>query len=331
MGTNTTEIANDNISVLLGAIDPKFNDTDDFLDIVQWNLRWFDGNEPEKVAKIEQVLSILNSDIFVFQEIAHGSLDGMAQSLKAAGKGNYQVAYGDTGGQQRVAIMWDMDWVRTKDDIRELFAKKEVTTPSGKDVFPRQPLWSYFYCKSTISNKRGIDFQLVGLHLKSQMDRGNTGEDDLQRTLSCAKLADWLVKDGNNYDADCILLGDWNEPPTAKAWGTMRDLEKNNIVKFEKINDPSDYSHLYYRNKNDVGSLLDLKIVTSDFATQMNKTGGTIKWIALENLMASNASAAEIKKLIDSIKNDITDHLPVLTRFGVNSKSKSKATKNRDN
>ncbi|MBM2816417.1 MAG: Endonuclease/exonuclease/phosphatase [Ignavibacteria bacterium] len=314
------KIPNDNISELLGGIDKKFIDNDDFLDIVQWNLRWFNSMDKDRAKKIEKVLSLLNSDIFVFQEIADGSLDDIAKSLSENGKGSYQVAYGTTGGQQRIAIMWDMEWVRTKDDIIELFGKNTVTTPNGKDVFPRLPLWSYFFCKSTISNRRGFDFQLVGLHLKSQMDKEGTNEDNLQRTLSAAKLSDWLIKEGNRFDSDIIILGDWNEPPDAEAWESLRNLEKNKNVKFTKINDKTNFSHLYYLNRNDVGSLLDLRVVTSPFAKEMNKTGGTIHWLALEELLSGSATAGEVKKIINEIKTEITDHLPVLTRFGVSKK-----------
>jgi hypothetical protein len=150
------------------------------------------------------------------------------------------------------------------------------------------------------------------------MDKSGTGEDDLQRRLSAGKLANWMEKDANNYDADILMLGDWNEPPSADAWSSIRKLEKENKVLFEKINDPSNFSHLYYRNKNDVGSLLDLRVVTSPFAKQMNKkTGGTIRWLALETLLSGDATAGEIKKIINEIKKEVTDHLPVLTRFGI--------------
>jgi len=310
------KIPNDNISQLIGGFNPKFIDSDDFIDIVQWNLRWFNSREPARAKKIEQVLSALNSDIFVFQEVADGSLDGIAKSLSDSGRGSYEVKYGTTGGQQRIAVMWDIEWVRLKDDVKELFGKNTVTTPSGKDVFPRLPLWSYFFCKSTANNKRGFDFQLVGLHLKSQMDQGGTGEDELQRTLSASKLSDWLVKDANNFDADTLLVGDWNEPPSAKAWSAFDALEKEKKVKFRKINDETNFSHLYYRNKNDVGSLLDLRVVTSPLAKEMNRTGGTIRWLALEDLLSSDANAGAIKKVIEEIKKEITDHMPVLTRFG---------------
>jgi len=311
-------IENDSISELLGGVDPKFIDQEDFIDVIQWNLRWFNRMNTERAKKIEMILSVLNSDIFVFQEIEAGSLDDIAASLTASGRGSYKVEYGTTGGQQRIAVMWDMEWVRSKDEIRELFGKNTVTTPGGKDVFPRLPLWGYFFCKSTISNKRGFDFQLVGLHLKSQLDKGGTGEDNLQRTLSAAKLSDWLLKEANNFDSDTILLGDWNEPPDAAAWESFRLLEKNNKVKFSKINDKTNFSHLYYRNRNNVGSLLDLRVVTTPFAREMNKTGGAIHWLALSELLKNSSSAAEVRKVIEEIKTEITDHMPVLTRFGVN-------------
>jgi endonuclease/exonuclease/phosphatase family metal-dependent hydrolase len=321
--TTTKEIANDNISSLLKGVDPNYIDNDDYIDIVQWNLRWFNSMEKDRVTKIEQVLSLLNSDIFVFQEIAENSLDGIAQSLSEKGKGNYKVAYGTTGGQQRIAIMWDMDWVRTKDDVKELFGKKAVTTPSGKDVFPRLPFWSYFYCKSTISNKRGFDFQLVGVHLKSQMDQAGTGEDKLQRTLSAAKLSDWLVKEANNFDADTIILGDWNKDPNSEEWESLHALEEAKKVKFTAINDSTNFSHLYYINKKEWGSLLDLRVITSPLAKQMNKTtGGSIRWFTIDELIKSDASAAKIKKILNEIKSEVSDHMPVLTRFGLSKRKK---------
>ena len=126
------------------------------------------------------------------------------------------------------------------------------------------------------------------------------------------------MKEANNFDSDTILLGDWNEPPDAAAWESFRLLEKNNKVKFSKINDKTNFSHLYYRNRNNVGSLLDLRVVTSPFAKEMNKAGGTIQWLALSELLKKSSSAAEVRKVIEEIKTEITDHMPVLTRFGVN-------------
>jgi exonuclease III len=311
--------ANDNITKLIGKVLPQYHDTDDYIDIVQWNLRWFNSKEPKRVDAIYKVLAQLNSDIFVFQEVADGSVDGLAERLTKAGLGTYEAYYGSTGGQQRVAFMYDTEWVRRKDEVAELFGRDAVTTPRGKDVFPRLPLWGYFYCRSTRSNMRGFDFQLVGLHLKSQLDRGGLGEDELQRTLACGSLMNWLEKDADALDSDALLVGDWNEGPEAKAWASARLLEKRKRVKFSSINDASDFSHLYYRNRNDVGSRLDLRLATSELASQLNKantTDSAINWVTLDQLLGSTAQAKEVKALIKRIKDEVTDHLPVLTRFG---------------
>lgn len=314
-----TTISNDNVSKMIGKILPNYQDNDDFIDIVQWNLRWFNSQEPKRENAIFKILSVLNSDIFVFQEVADGSLDNIAARLTKAGLGYYEVAYGTTGGQQRIAFMYDTEWVRRKDDVNELFGKKNVTTPSGKDVFPRLPLWSYFYCKSTVSHKRGFDFQLIGLHLKSMMDLQGNNEDELQRTLACAKLMDWLEKDGNSFDADSIMLGDWNEPPSAKAWASARALEKDKRVKFESINDNSDFSHLYYINKDHIASRLDLRLATTALAKNLNQDNlkrSTVRWVTLDNLIGADPSASEIRAYIKEIGKEVSDHMPVLTRFG---------------
>jgi hypothetical protein len=95
-------------------------------------------------------------------------------------------------------------------------------------------------------------------------------------------------------------------------------LEADKKVKVMEINnDETNFSHLYYRNRNDVGSLLDLREVTSPFGKEMNKKRGTIHWLALEYFLQSDEKAVTVKKIISEIENEITDHMPVLTRFGV--------------
>ena len=163
-------IANDNISKsLVGEIPDQYKDNNEFLDIISWNIRWFNDSDPKRVAKIVEILGSLNADMFIFQEIRHNSLDIVARRLMEKGAGDYKVVYGSTGGDQRIAIMYDFDWVKSKDDIQELFGKGNVRTTEGKDAFPRLPLWGYFAAKSIEPDKRGFDFQLAGVHLKSQM------------------------------------------------------------------------------------------------------------------------------------------------------------------
>jgi hypothetical protein len=258
-------------------------------------------------------LGVLNSDIFVFQEIQPGSLDGIARVLTEEGKGIYEVLYGTTGGDQRVAIMYDTQWIRAKDDIVELFGKGQVKTGDNKDAFPRLPFKGYFVAKSPNPGKSGFSFQLVGVHLKSQMGDGGS-----QRRTASEKLCWWLEKEASEIDADTIIIGDWNKEPDSSDWEAIHKLEKEGKVKFSSINDKTDFSHLYYKNKNDLGSRLDIALVSTDaFQTMKNKKTDVIQWTTINDLLqsASQQKVAEIKAILNDIKENISDHMPLFTRY----------------
>lgn len=320
-----TKIANDNISELLGnRIPDQYKDSDEFLDIISWNLRWFNSMEKKRADKIYQVIATLNADLFVFQEVEDESLDGIRDKLNEKGLGSYRTHYGKTGGNQRIAFMYDFNWVRAKDNLEELFGKKTVITPSGKDVFPRLPLWGYFYTRSISASLRGFDFQVAGLHLKSQLDKSGTGEDKLQRELAARRLATWLEHESIEHDSDSILIGDWNESPDKDTWDVFGMMENENKVAFRNINDPSDFSHLYYKNRINWGSRLDLAVVSSNMAIKMKGKPSPILWLSLEELIESDASAGQVKAIIKEIKDEVTDHLPVHNRFYLAASRKKK-------
>jgi endonuclease/exonuclease/phosphatase family metal-dependent hydrolase len=109
---------NDNLSIALEDIVP---------DVVAWNIRYFHDKDKKRVDTICAVLGELNADIFVLEEILEGSLQIVIDNLHSAGAGNYKVAYGTTGGDQRVAIMYDLDWIRAKETVAELFAKGQIS------------------------------------------------------------------------------------------------------------------------------------------------------------------------------------------------------------
>jgi endonuclease/exonuclease/phosphatase family metal-dependent hydrolase len=310
-------IKNDNLSKALkgviGELPEKFKDSDEFLDIISWNLCWFNVKDKERVDNVIQILSALNSDVFVFEEIQPGSLDGVAETLSEAGLGNYNVVYGNTGGDQRVAIMYDTDWVRAKDNIGELFGKGEVKTGDNKDAFPRLPLRGYFQCKSTQPDQDGFSFQLVGVHLKSQMNGGGS-----QRRTAAEKLCWWLEKEASDVDADTIIMGDWNKGPEDEDWKPIHDLEDDGQVEFRKINDSTDFSHLYYKNKNELGSRLDIALVSSEVKRNVVSEGAeVVKWTTINDLVDDTQSrtAAQIKETLSNIKKHVTDHMPLFTRY----------------
>lgn len=308
-------IANDNISKsLIGEIPDQYRDNNEFLDIISWNIRWFNDTDPKRVARIVEILGSLNADIFIFQEIRNNSLDMVARRLSESGAGDYKVVYGTTGGDQRVAIMYDFEWVKLKDDIQELFGKGVVKTSTGKDAFPRLPLWGYFTAKSPEPDKRGFDFQLAGVHLKSQMG-ADSGVP--QRRKAAETLAAWLTTEANILDADTIIIGDWNAAPDKTEWSAIHDLENNRLVLFEQVNDSSDFSHLYYRNRHDIGSRLDIVLVSTEAAEKLQGPADVVRWLSLDQLLESNPNVAAIKAYLKQIKEDLSDHMPIFTRYYV--------------
>jgi endonuclease/exonuclease/phosphatase family metal-dependent hydrolase len=310
-------IANDNLSKslknLIGDISSHYKGSDEFVDIISWNLRWFNHREKERLKNITQILGFLNADIFVFQEVQEGSLEEVVTALEKSGAGYYNVIYGSTGGGQRIAYMYDTEWVRTKDDVSELFGKGVVKTGDNKEVFPRLPLYSYFLAKSSNASKSGFSFQMLGVHLKSQMGDGSS-----QRRIAAEKLAHWLEKEANDVDADTIIMGDWNKAPNDNDWAALHKLESEKKVKFKSINDASDFSHLYYQNKTDIGSRLDIALVTSSASKQMiGKRTEVANWLTVNDIVktASTKTAAEINTTLNNIKDNISDHMPLLSRY----------------
>ena len=167
--TRSIPASNDNLSRYLKDFVPDELEGDDrFLDLVTWNIKFFNNRDPQRVETITSILRELNADLFVFQEIELGSLDSVASELTQSGAGLYKVAYGSTGGDLRVAFMYDMEWVKASMNISELFADNPTVQVDGrqKPVFPRLPLHSTFVA---YREEQPFDFHLVGVHLTSQI------------------------------------------------------------------------------------------------------------------------------------------------------------------
>lgn len=301
---------NDNLSVSFKNLVPeKYRGTDQYLDIVAWNIRYFHHKDKKRVARVTDILTALNADVIVCEEILDQSLNEVAEGLTKRGAGHYEVVYGTTGGNQRVAMLYDLDWVRAKDDIREVYKKGEFTV-DGKEVFPRLPLLGFFTSISHVSNP--FEFQLMGLHLKSQM---GGGED--QRRKAAETLADWLQKDAPHVDADVILIGDWNAAPDADVWKPFHKLEQEGKAAFRSVNDKDDFSHLMFKNKKNFGSRLDLGAISASAEEEIRSPVETVRWTTLTKLLAKNPEGKAIQKYIKTMRTSVSDHMPVVTRFYV--------------
>jgi endonuclease/exonuclease/phosphatase family metal-dependent hydrolase len=305
--------SNDNISRgfdAVGIIPERLRGSDLFLDIVTWNIRFFHHHDADRVKRVTDILAVLNADIIVLQEILNASLAPVADGLRANGAGHYEVAYGTTGGNQRVAMLWDLDWVRSKDDVRELFGRGQVMTADGKDAFPRLPLWSAFTLRQQRVDADPFDFQLVGVHLKSQRGGGDT-----QRRLAGEWLASWLDSTAPHYDADVVVLGDWNEPPDSTNWQALHALEDQGRALFRSINNQTAISHFYYKNRSDLGSRLDLAALSIAASDEVAGDPEVVRWAHLDTFLETQPRASEIKEFLKELSQDVSDHMPVITRF----------------
>ena len=192
-----------------------------------------------------------------------------------------------------------------------------MLTSDGKDAFPRLPLYAYFTGKTRESDP--FDFQLLGVHLKSQRESNPAhGEGGVagvaQRRLAAQKLADWLTLEAPKCDSDAVIVGDWNAPPTDKVWEPLTRLGEKRIA-FRGLNKSNEISYLMYRNRQDVGSRLDLSAATVAAHKEMASDPAVVHWKPFDDLINSTASAADIKAYVNDIRTNISDHMPVLTRF----------------
>ncbi len=327
-----TESSEDRISRLLNAkklVPAKYAGSDRYFDLVSWNIAWFDAADPERVQVITEVLSQINADMFVLLEIADdGALDEVVAALAKRKAGYYSTCFGGTGGQQRVVLMWNRDWVRAKETPGDLFADRNPQLPAefgvGKQkVFPRLPVWGYFEVRPpphTVGE--GFSFELMGVHLKAQgpAPAGYKGPDKRwgipQRTAAAKTIARWLQQPAEHYDTDVIVAGDWNATASEAEWKSLQKLEKTGEVHFQGINHDTEVSHLVRLNAGGpAGSRLDLHLVTDAASAALvpDQAGVVIQWRFFDELDA--LPAADRRKLFSRLKSRFSDHLPVVSRF----------------
>lgn len=327
---------NDNISRAMKDLVPEeFKDTNRFIDVVQWNLEWFGASKSTERDKARRglvidILAALNSDLFIFQEVAGptsdgrypGALDDVAEALTKRGVGDYAVFYTNAGGEQRVAMMYDREWLRAKADVAELFPKGQYAE-DGKDPFAgRTPLHGHFTARVVPAEPGGddapadsgkFDFQVLGVHLKAMT------EGAAQREQSAKILAEWLVTDAPKVDADVMIMGDWNAPPGDPCWRPIHDLEQNGKVKFQEINDASDFSYLWLQNRSDkFVSRIDLSVVSlSSMSEVPAKYAQVIRWKPIQKVIqeAGDMTSKEVVAVMKGIKEAVSDHMPTVNRF----------------
>ncbi len=325
-------IDNDNLAPALSDLVPQeYIDSDRYLNIVQWNMEWFGAaksraRDKKRYNLVRDILATFNADLFVLQEIAGpspdgrypGVLDGLAQELTEMGRGDYRVEYTAAGGEQRVAAMWDRDFVRAKSEVKDLFERGKYQKPGEKDPFGgRTPLYGYFEGRVITDEGESpdrLDLQILGVHLKAMADSV------AQRQESAEILLDWLTQKAPTVDSDVLIMGDWNAPPKDASWSPIHAAEKRNRnIHFTDINDDSDFSYLWLANKADkYVSRIDLAVMTLCSETPPpDEVAQVVKWRPITDALqqAGQLTDSRVRAVMADLKEHVSDHLPTITRF----------------
>lgn len=148
------------------------------------------------------------------------------------------------------------------------------------------------------------------------------GDGHVQRLASARVLANWLSLEAAEVGADALILGDWNAPPDDPCWKPFHDLEiaQPEAVRFREINDPSDFTYLWLRNQTTkFVSRIDLAAVSLASDTQPDNAllGRAIRWKPINEAIAraGNMKDREVRQVLAQVKETISDHLPVISRF----------------
>jgi len=186
------------------------------------------------------------------------------------------------------------------------------------EVFPRRPLWGHFEALSDNAAREGFTFELVGVHLKSQMQiRGYKGRGGTrQRNEAAKRLVEWLESPSEHYDEDVLIIGDWNARPDEDEWKPFDALEKQKQIDFKSINPSDELTHVARLNKSGpAGTRLDLHLITrtADVKKVTKEQAIVIRWDFFDHL--SELSGVDRDQLFKAMKMNFSDHLPVASRF----------------
>ncbi|WP_150286315.1 endonuclease/exonuclease/phosphatase family protein [Rhabdaerophilum calidifontis] len=300
-------VENDNLGKIVfnDFLTPEQRGSDKFLDLVTWNIKWFNVKDPKRVDLIAQIMAEINADVFVLQEIEDQSMEPVIRKLFEYGAGSYKSYYGSLGGDQRVTLLYDTAFVRATSNPTELFSPDLVIPGTRKRVFPRLPVQVGLtvLAREPSGELSPFDFELVGLHLKSQRPDASGDDGTAQREEAARKLAEWI--EGDATDSDLIMAGDWNTLAERPEFAPIRALEEKGEVAFESYNPKNEASHLFKNGKKSRLDYIMLSAGASKATSAAHTKAEVLQWTKLDGS----------RKALEWIVDNVSDHLPVIGRF----------------
>ena len=251
--------------------------TDSTFDVITWNVEHFPKSDDITMAKVREVVSMLEPEVVAFQEIddtAH--FREMIDELEG-----YEPIIGDYS-YAPMCFIYKVDSVSVN-NIQQLFADDDSS-------FPREPL--VLDCSF-----RGEDFIVVSNHLKccgdGVLDESNSSDEENRRLEAIKSLKNYI--DIHWEDRNVIVVGDFND--------VLEDEVENNVF-MPFLNDADNYLfadiNISYGSSEDFSypswpSHLDHILITDELFERSNaqviKVDENIGWSAYDA--------------------DISDHRPV--------------------
>jgi len=241
--------------------------------------------------KLAQIIDLLDLELVSIVEVENkAALDKLVVNLPKDENGDpvYDDKIGQSGGKQRIGIIFKKDEISFLDGPKELSELQEAWT-STKDLFPRLPLYAYIRAGT-------FDFHFIALHLKAMFDFDSIK----RRERELEKLRDW-VEAKLSSDKDVVIVGDMNEvlgsAPFAK-------LNENNKFYFCTSELSCEYSYI------GIKSLIDHIIVS--------KVSGGSKVEYVERSIRVFPTDILLKHLygnLETLEDRLSDHRLIFCTF----------------
>lgn len=249
--------------------------------VMSWNLETF-PLVPDTASRVAEILTDIRPDVVSVQEIQDPAA---FLALPDVLPGYAAVLNDDPGGFLRVGILYNTS--------RVALSEVETLFYGNFYAFPRPPLKAHVTVMG--AEPPGIDFTLLVLHLKAQLD----AESQARRRAACEALDTWIRGQlAAGPELDVVLAGDWNDelgdPPQYNVFQGFLDDPATYAFLTAPAAEAGEFSYLPFE------SMIDHVLVTTDALGEYGD--GTTEVLHLE------ASYPEYEA-------SVSDHRPVLVRF----------------
>lgn len=188
-------------------------------DVCFMPLRFFGPRSEGQLALAASILEI-DPDVVALTEVQQGSLELVMTYLKGGGK-LFEVAYGATGGNQRLAVMWNTERVEIREGLREM----DIDEVAQVRVFPRKPVVLELQSREV---EESPVVCLVHIHLRSQR-RTSSGDGSAERREASEFLAARVAEFRAEGKA-VILGGITNQRIEAPEFAMLRGMDGMRLV-----------------------------------------------------------------------------------------------------